>query len=77
MSMQLTAHKGSIVIPRGVILDNLRDIARKCPMCGAAAVVPLTKGQLSAQPDATNAVCHPALKGCNQGFETEGFKIHL
>jgi hypothetical protein len=42
---------------------------RKCGMCGVNAVVPLTPGQLASQPDSTTHVCHPALGGCNHGFE--------
>jgi hypothetical protein len=40
-----------------------------CPICGVRAVVPLTKELRAQQPDATTHVCHPAIGGCNHGFE--------
>lgn len=43
--------------------------ARQCPLCGVIAVLPLDLATRQAQPDATNAVCHPMLGGCNHGFE--------
>jgi hypothetical protein len=41
-----------------------------CPLCGRVAVVPLTKAVLKVQPDERTHVCHPALGGCNHGFES-------
>ena len=43
--------------------------ARPCLLCGAVAVVRLTPTQRAEQPDGTTWVCHPALGGCNWGFE--------
>ena len=42
---------------------------RLCQECGALAVVPLTPRQLCEQTDNTTHVCHPALGGCNQGYD--------
>lgn len=42
--------------------------ARSCPLCGAEAVLLLDLSTRREQPDATVAVCHPLLGGCNHGF---------
>lgn len=43
-----------------------------CPMCGATLTLTELPPPLKAiQPDRTTHVCHPALGGCNQGFEVE------
>ncbi len=44
-------------------------VARRCPLCGAVAVLPLTRDLLAKQPDGTTHVCHPDRGGCNHGFE--------
>jgi hypothetical protein len=41
---------------------------RACPRCGEPAVCMLPPGFAGQQTDGTNAVCHPAHGGCNQGF---------
>lgn len=41
----------------------------QCPMCGYIAVLALPASLREIQPDATTHVCHPALGGCNHGFE--------
>lgn len=57
-------------LPDGREISLISDADKKvCPSCYQLAVVPLTPKQLAAQPDATTHVCHPALGGCNQGFE--------
>jgi hypothetical protein len=44
-----------------------------CPICLAPdAVVALPPPLLAVQPDRTTHVCHPALGGCNHGFEYKG-----
>lgn len=58
--------------PEIVLMETLRASALACS-CGVRAVVPLTEKQRAKQPDATTHVCHPALGGCNQGFEKEGW----
>lgn len=39
-----------------------------CSHCRTPAVLPLDAETRAAQPDVTTHVCHPALRGCNQGF---------
>lgn len=43
-------------------------VSDECPLCGAAAIVPLPDPVRAAQPDETTHVCLPALGGCNHGF---------
>ncbi len=40
-----------------------------CPMCQRLALVRLPPSLLALETDGTNVVCHPALGGCNHGFE--------
>lgn len=40
-----------------------------CPMCQRVALVRLPQSLLAFETDGTNVVCHPALGGCNHGFE--------
>lgn len=54
---------------RGRAHSLSRKAAKKCPLCGAKAVVALPAAILAEQPDATTHVCHPLLGGCNHGFE--------
>lgn len=42
---------------------------RFCPLCGEFALCVLPPVLLSKQPDDVTVVCHPALGGCNVGFE--------
>lgn len=42
-----------------------------CPLCKKpATLVALPLPELEKQPDGTNVVCHPALGGCNHGFDS-------
>lgn len=44
----------------------------QCPKCGAASTLTELPPPLRAiQPDGTTHVCHPALGGCNHGFEVK------
>lgn len=54
---------------REAIFAQLKGKARKCPSCGKLAIVPLTAFERTEQPDQTTHVCHPAIGGCNGGFE--------
>jgi hypothetical protein len=40
-----------------------------CPFCGKARIVVLPPPVAAQQPDGTTHVCHPAIGGCNHGFE--------
>lgn len=42
-----------------------------CPACGKFSLTGLPDPIRRAQPDNTNVVCNPALKGCNQGYELD------
>ncbi len=44
-------------------------ISAECPSCSVRAVVELPRPVLEKQPDGTTHVCHPALGGCNLGYE--------
>jgi len=59
---------------KAAILAQLQGTARMCPMCGRKSVVPLQADELAEQPDETTHVCHPAISGCNHGFEDMALK---
>ena len=40
-----------------------------CQFCGLGTIVPLPPPIRAIQPDSTTHVCHPALGGCNWGYE--------
>jgi hypothetical protein len=44
---------------------------RRCPLCGANAVLELTDELQADQQDGTTHVCHPLVLGCNHGFELQ------
>ena len=44
-------------------------LANACPKCGNVAIVELHAKLLAKQRDGTTHVCHPAMGGCNHGFE--------
>lgn len=50
-------------------LSVLRRLPRlECPACHNRAVVQLTRAMREVQTDGTTDVCHPALGGCNLGY---------
>ena len=54
--------------------QHTSDLAMGCPKCGELAVVNLPPHELAKQKDGTTHVCHPALGGCNHGFEVSHAK---
>lgn len=47
-------------------------LPQTCPICKAkGTLVGLPPPILKQQPDDTNVVCHPNLKGCNHGFSLD------
>jgi hypothetical protein len=48
--------------------EDVERIDVLCPMCGALAITRLPSWEQAKQDDETNAVCNPALDGCNHGF---------
>lgn len=52
-----------------VVGEDVLQLEQACPFCGKRALTMLPTWELAKQPDATNAVCNPALGGCNHGFE--------
>lgn len=67
--MQVTAYNLTAVRAGKVAAPKCDAVpARRCPLCGADAVLLLNLQTRSEQPDATVAVCHPLLGGCNHGF---------